>query len=115
MSIILPKKQDHHIEKEKEELRSIDLPALNATFNIQTGEWVGENDENKAKESKLQSEIRKEEMKQRLLMHMLTDKEVKLNKTRKEIALILKDHSDMLEMQGFPVKGLLSNIDVALE
>ena len=115
MSIIFPKKFEPNEERDKEEFHNIDIRVIGATFNIQTGTWAGENDENKAKESKLQMELRKEEMKQRLLMHMLTDKQVKLNRTRREIASILGRHADLLEMQGFPVKGLLSNIEVGLE
>ena len=115
MSIVFPKKIEQIDERENEDFNNIDIRAIWATFNTRLGSWIGENDENRARESKLQMELRKEEMKQRLLMHMLTDKQVKLNRTRKEIANILRDHADLLEMQGFPVKGLLSNIEVGLE
>ena len=115
MSIVFPKKIEQSEEREKEEFNNIDIRVIGAVFNTRNGIWIGENDENRARETKLQMELRKEEMKQRLLMHMLTDKQVKLNRTRKEIAAILKDHADLLEMQGFPVKGLLSNIEVGLD
>jgi ketol-acid reductoisomerase len=91
----------------------MEIRSIGATFNLTTGVWTVENDENKAREAKFQMEIRKEATKQQLLMHMLTDKEVKLNRTRKEIINILKDHSELLEMQGFPVKGLLSNLEIS--
>ncbi|OMJ91981.1 hypothetical protein SteCoe_5420 [Stentor coeruleus] len=112
MSIIFPKKPDPSEPRIREDFENFNIRAIGASFNTTSGTWVGENDENRARENKLQSELRKEEMKQRLLMHMLTDKQVKLTRTRKEIANILKDHADLLEMQGFPVKGLLSNIEV---
>jgi hypothetical protein len=111
----VPRKSSLHMEKQKEEFQNIDIRVIGACFNAGNGTWLGENDENKARENRLQVELRKEEMKQRLLMHMLTDKEVKLNRTRKEISNILKDHADLLEMQGFPVKGLLSNVEGELE
>lgn len=107
MSIMFPKKIELD-EQVKEDLHNLEIRVLGASFNWKTGVWGGENQENKAKESKLNMELKKEEMKQRLLMHMLTDKEVKLGRTKKEISEILKKHADLLELQGLPVKNLLS-------
>lgn len=115
MSIVFPKKLEQRESKEKEEFNNIDIRIIGANFNPKSGAWMGESDESKARESRFQMDLRKEEMKQRLLMHMLTDKEVKLTRARKEIAKILQVHADLLEMQGFPVKGLLSNIEVEFE
>lgn len=92
-----------------EEFHNLELRVIGATFDWKSGKWTSEDQENKTKESKLQGELRKEEMKQRLLMHMLTDKEVKLVRTKKEITDILKNHQDLLELQGFPVRNILSD------
>jgi hypothetical protein len=108
MSIVFPKKTEID-KKNSEELHNLELRAIGATFDWKSGTWTQENQENKAKESKLQMDLRKEEMKQRLLMHMLTDKEVKLSRAKKEITDLLKNHSNYLELQGFPVKNILSD------
>lgn len=110
MSIVFPKKID--LDKHpKDDFHNLEIRVLGVSFDWKAGLWSGENQENKAKETKLNMELRKEEMKQRLLMHMLTDKEVKLGRTKKEISEILKKHVDLLELQGLPVKSLLSDYE----
>ena len=93
----------------EEELLPVSIEAVQAEFELSKGEWEIEAPDNKVKTTQLQNLNRREELRQAFLMHMLADKEVKLSKTRSEIAKMLIDDKELLEIHGFPAKELIEN------
>ncbi|CAG9324100.1 unnamed protein product [Blepharisma stoltei] len=105
-------KPDINPDWRNEDFLPVSIPVLGAHFEVQRAAWVVESGESKSKESQIRNNYKREELRQGFLMHLLTDKEVKLMRVRKEIAMILKEHEGILDMQGFPVKELLAQTDV---
>lgn len=105
-------KSEVKLQWKNEEYLPVSIPVLGAHFDVSRAVWSLESAETKSKETQVRNNYKREELRQGFLMHMLTDKEVKLMRIRKEIAMILKDKEEFLDVQGFPVKELLTQTDV---
>lgn len=93
----------------EDSLKSVYIEAINAAFDPQSGQWrVSRSDEDI--QGILKQEIEKQLKIEARFYERIAVKDYLLNKTRREIEMILSDHAANLENQGFPAKQLLSNL-----
>ena len=96
---------------EIKEVKVIQIEALETVFNTETGEWETESmrqNDNLAK--KLRIQIETEKVSENKLKNALALRNHNLIKIKKEIIMILNDHCEILEKQGFAANELLSKI-----
>lgn len=109
MSILLPKKQEAGAEPK--EISPIILNILNTEFDIVKGEWLSEVAfAKKTAFDKLEKDFHNEKIIEDKLESGLARKSILLDRVKQEIEMILKDHCERLESQGFPASQLLTTI-----
>ena len=105
MSIIIPKNLEH---QEKIGADENEINFLDTKFDSKRGIWLtSENLKENQNIELLQEEILKERTMEGKLKEELAKKSMLFDGVTKEITMIVKDHAQMLEKQGFPANQLI--------